>query len=122
MMLHAIPQRYAVCQLPSMEGIRWNEPYVFVSKTDDELSLVCQEESIPANALQVERGWRMLKIQGVLDFSMVGVIAHISAALAKSCVSVFVVSTFNTDYILIKEDAFARAIDCLRATGYTVET
>lgn len=92
----------------------------FFSKTAEELSLVCPETDLPATVLQCERGWRALKICGALDFTLVGILAKISSLLANAGISIFAVSTYNTDYILIKEAHLQKAAAALRTNGYQI--
>lgn len=93
---------------------------VFFARTEDEISLVCPADSAPAAELCVasEDGWRALRVSGTLDFSLTGIIAGISSVLADSGVPVFCVSTFDTDYVLVKEDRLAEALCVLDAAGY----
>lgn len=95
---------------------------VFFARTTDEISLVCPAHCAPASALCVARedGWRALRVSGTLDFSLTGIIAGISTALADSGVPVFCVSTFDTDYVLVKEDRLAEALSVLDAAGYII--
>lgn len=89
MQLQILPQTFAVCQIQDTSQINWQMPLFFFSKTAEELSLVCPETDLPAAVLQCERGWRALKICGVLDFALVGILAKISSLLANAGVSVF---------------------------------
>ena len=91
-----------------------------MGKTDGELSLVCPTEEVPENTLAREDGWRGFRIEGVLDFSLIGILAKISGILAEEKIGIFAVSTYNTDYIFTKEAAFSRAMDALKAAGYEV--
>lgn len=120
MTLKLLEQAFTVCKVTSLAGVDFTQPYVFVAKTDDELSLVCESRAVPQNTTEVEAGFRGLKICGVLDFSLIGIIAKISAILAEHRISVFVVSTFNTDYILVKEESLATAISELDKAGYVL--
>ena len=90
-----------------------------MTRTTDELSIVCAEAQIPATVL-CEGGWRLFKIDAVMDFSLVGIVAGISAALAGANVGIFVLSTYNTDYILVRQPDFAVAAAALQAAGYKV--
>ena len=113
MQLQILPQTFAVCQIQDTSQINWQMPLFFFSKTAEELSLVCPETDLPAAVLQCERGWRALKICGVLDFALVGI-------LANAGISIFAVSTYNTDYILIKESHLQKAAAALRTNGYQI--
>jgi hypothetical protein len=90
-----------------------------ITRTAEELSVVCSAAAIPAN-VQAERAWRGLRVAGRLDFSLTGALASLAAPLAAGNVSIFAVSTFDTDYILVRSHALAAALDCLRAAGHEV--
>jgi len=90
-----------------------------VTRTSEELSIVCVEAQIPESAL-CERGWRLFKIDAVLDFSLVGIVAGLSAVLAGANIGIFVLSTYNTDYVLVRQPDFSVAVAALRAAGYEV--
>lgn len=117
MELHVIEERFTVCKLADSSGIDLNAPWTFLSHTDEELSLVCPTGRVPANTTAREDGWRAFRVQGVLDFSLVGILAEISRVLAEGKISLFAVSTYNTDYILIKEQDFDRALALLEQSG-----
>lgn len=121
MTIQVLPGAFAVCSIPSVKSADLSAPYTFLSVTDDEVSLVCPSQGVPADALAVEPGWRALKIAGPLEFSMVGVIARIAGLLAAHTISLFVVSTYNTDYILVKAVHLEQAVMALHADGYTVQ-
>lgn len=118
MELIKLAEDFSVCKLASVAGADLGRPFTFLSVTDEEISLVCPAKAVPKDALVVEGGWRALKISGVLDFGMIGVIAGLSGLLARAAISVFVVSTYNTDYILLKADRFEAAVELLAAAGY----
>ena len=94
--------------------------FFFVGKTDDEISLVCATEDAPSNTVEREDGWKAFRIQGVLDFSLIGILSKISTILADNQIGIFAVSTYNTDYILVKEQNFERALAALAAAGYEI--
>ena len=94
-----------------------NRPFVFTGSTDEEKSLVCPTPLVPAETLERSDGWRAFRIEGVLDFSLVGILARISDILARNNIGIFAVSTFNTDYILTKENDFERALQLLSISG-----
>jgi uncharacterized protein len=91
-----------------------------VTRTAEELSVVCAAEIIPAS-VQAERGWRCFRVAGRLDFSQTGVLASIAGPLAAAKVSIFAVSTYDTDYVLVRDHAMTAAIECLSAAGHEVE-
>lgn len=120
MRLLRLDGEFSVSKLVSAEGLDLNRPYVFLSITDDEISYVCPSALVPAEAIVVESGWRALKIDGELDFGLVGVLAEISGLLAAEGISLFAISTYNTDYILLKKHDFERAGELLALKGHEV--
>ncbi|MCL2254782.1 MAG: ACT domain-containing protein [Lachnospiraceae bacterium] len=120
MILQKLTHDFSICKIDDISRINFTREFVFLSKTDDEISLVCEADYVPSNINAVEHGFKALKITGMLDFGMVGVIAKIADILARKAISVFVVSTFNTDYILLKEENFERGIASLVSEGYTI--
>ncbi len=90
-----------------------------ITRTDDELSIVCPESAVPVG-VRAERGWRALRVAGVLDFSLVGVLASLAVPLAGAGINLFAVSTFDTDYLLVREPDLARAVAALRGAGHEV--
>ena len=120
MELKRLPYDFTVCKLRDTEALDLNADFVFVGKTDEELSLVCATESVPENTTDREDGWKAFRIQGVLDFSLIGILSKISSVLAENSIGIFAVSTYNTDYILVKQENFERALSVLAAAGYQV--
>ena len=120
MNLKVLPQAFTVCQISDVTTVDFSRDFVFFSRTDEELSLVCETDFVPANTLAREDGWRGFRVSGVLDFSLVGVLAELSGILCKAGVSIFAVSTYNTDYLFTKADAFERAIAALIKEGYAI--
>ncbi|MDR2888501.1 MAG: ACT domain-containing protein [Lachnospiraceae bacterium] len=111
---------FTVAKVADLSGVDFNREYVFLSKTDDELSLVCESSRLPSQCEAAERGWRGLKIEGMLDFGLVGIIAGISGCLAAAGIGLFVVSTYNTDYIFLKSEHLEEAVKVLKEKGYCV--
>ena len=118
--LKKIPYEMTVCKVENISEINLNADMFFIGKTDEELSLVCRTEDTPAGAMDRNEGWRGFRIEGVLDFSLIGILSKLSAILAENKIGIFAVSTFNTDYILVKAENFERAMDVLAAEGYEV--
>ncbi len=118
MTIRPLPHAFTICKLADPQTIPFDSEFCFVAKTDEELSLVCPTDRAPAGALAREDGFRAFRIEGVLDFSLVGILAAISGALADAGIGLFAVSTFNTDYVLVKEVDLARALAALQAVGY----
>ena len=116
------PDRFAVCRLAPTAPVPWPDPrpaIYSVTVTPDELSIVCAEGHEPTGAT-VERGWRVLRIEGPLAFELVGVLASITVPLAGADIGVFVLSTFDTDLVLVKDVDLDAAIDVLGGAGHRV--
>lgn len=119
MQLRILSGSYTVCKIADPASVNWSGEVTFLSSTPEELSLVCETRLVPANPLAREDGWRALRVEGVLDFSLIGILSRITAILADAGVSVFCVSTFNTDYVLVKEDRLTAAVSALQSAGHT---
>ena len=109
-----------VCKVLSESDLDLTNDFYFIGKTDEELSLVCRTEDTPQNTIEREDGWKGFRIQGVLDFSLIGILSKISGLLAENSIGIFAVSTFNTDYILVKQEYFDKAMRVLSASGYQI--
>jgi len=109
-----------VCKVSNIADIDTSSDFYFIAKTDEELSLVCRTEDVPESTLEREDGWKGFRIQGVLDFSLIGILSKLSGILADEGIGIFAVSTYNTDYILVKEENFDRALSVLSQAGYEV--
>lgn len=120
MELKIIPGAFTVCKISDPSQADLTDAYCFLCKTDAELSLVCRTQRAPAETLEREDGWRAFRIQGKLDFSLVGVLARITVILAQRQIGIFAVSTFDTDYILTKAADFHPALKALREEGYRI--
>ncbi len=120
MELKKIDHDLTVCKVTELSKINLNADFFFIGKTDEELSLVCKTEDMPQNTVERDDGWRGFRIQGVLDFSLIGILSKLSGILAEHKIGIFAVSTYNTDYILVKEENYARALTVLASEGYTV--
>lgn len=119
MELKKIPYDLTVCKVASLEGIRQEDDFYFIGRTDEELSLVCKTECTPLNTTDRDDGWKGFRIQGVLDFSLIGILSKLSSILAENKIGIFAVSTYNTDYVLVKEKDFERTMTILEREGYT---
>ena len=118
--LKRIESQMTVCKLKSTADIDLNQDFYFIGKTDEEISLVCKTEDTPTETLERDDGWRAFRIQGTLDFSLIGILSKISSILAENKIGIFAVSTYNTDYILVKEDNFDAALMALEKNGYNI--
>ena len=116
------PQTLNVCRLDPSEPIPgWALPADFLSitRTADELSIVCPADCVPQGVRSVGP-WRALKVEGPLDFALTGILAGLTAALAQAGISVFAIATFDTDYLLVREESLDAAVQALRQAGYRV--
>lgn len=120
MELQKIEMDFTVCKIQNINYIDFSREFIFLSKTDEELSLVCESDSVPSDVIASETGWKALKISGILDFSMIGVISKIAGILAKADIGIFVVSTYNTDYIFLKAINFDKGVKALINNGYLI--
>ena len=120
MRIKKLPYELTVCKLASAAGMDLSADFFFLSQTGEELSLVCKTSDTPENTVAREDGWRGFRIEGQLDFSLIGILSKISAVLAEARIGIFAVSTFNTDYILVKENNFAHAMEALEKAGYEI--
>ncbi len=120
MNLKVIDTEFSVCKVEDYKQIDLNEEFVFTGHTDEEWSLVCPTTLVPDNTTERNDGWKAFRIEGVLDFSLIGILSRISGVLADNAIGIFAVSTFNTDYILTKKGDFSKAIEVLEHAGYTI--
>lgn len=120
MELKQLPYGLTICKVSSIKDIRIDSDFFFISRTDEEISLVCRTEDTPANATVRDDGWRGFRIQGTLDFSQIGILSKLSGILAQNEIGLFAVSTYNTDYILVKEENFEKAMKALADAEYAI--
>jgi hypothetical protein len=121
MELKIINQEFSICKVEDLSQIDYSDEFCFIGKTDEELSLVCSTELVPQNAIECDNGWKAFRIQGVLDFSLIGILSKISTLLADNKIGIFAVSTYNTDYILTNKENFEKAISVLECNGYIIK-
>lgn len=121
MKLQILPQTFAVCKAPALPDALSLSPPLFLALTDEEVSILCPSDRVPEEAKDVEYGYRCFRIAGVLDFSLVGVLHALLTVLAEAKIPVLAVSSYNTDYLFIKEESFARALKLLQDAGHTLE-
>lgn len=119
MNLKKIPYELSVCKLNSVTDFNFDLDFYFFAKTDYEISLVCKTEDVPFDVITRDDGWRGFYIDEILDFSLIGILSKISAVLAKNNMGIFAVSTYNTDYILVKSENFDKAVSVFKSNGYT---
>lgn len=124
LLLSVLPDRLAICRLPAdspipappAEGGLWS-----ITRSCDELSLVLPESEAPAEG-RVEPGWRAIQVAGPLDFSLTGILAALASPLAEAGISLFAISTYDTDYVLVREVDLERTQVVLRAAGHRMDT
>ena len=119
--LEPLEAPFSVCKVTDYNGINLDHPFVFIGCTDVEKSLVCPTKLVPPNTIAREDGWRAFRICGELNFSLIGILAGITKILADRKIGVFAISTYNTDYVLTKEEAFGKAIMALKDAGYSIK-
>ena len=120
MKLKKINKNFSICKIKDISNIDFSDEFYFIGKTDEELSLVCLTEKVPKETLEREDNWKCFKIEGVLDFSLIGILSKISTLLAENKIGIFVVSTFNTDYVLVKNENYEKALNILGKNNYTI--
>jgi hypothetical protein len=120
--LSVLEERLAVCRLePRTQMPVWvtGAPFFSVTRTSDELSVVCPEEHIPAG-IACERGWRAFKLEGPFESGLVGVLASVAVPLAESEISILAIATYDTDYVLVEESQLDLATSALRKRGHEI--
>lgn len=120
MTLELLPMEFTVCKLFPETKADLSAPFTFFARTDQELSLVCPSACAPADPLAQETGWRCFRVRGPLVFSLVGVLSCLSACLAEAGISIFAISTFDTDYLLVRKQSLSSARDALTRAGHEV--
>ena len=122
--LELLKENYSVCRLnPNAPIPAWCQKGNFysVTQTKDELSIVCETQYVSENIEVVESDWRIFKILGPLDFSLIGILSKISLLMAECKISIFALSTYDTDYIMVKEDKVEEAVKALKRAGYGIQ-
>ena len=120
MELRKLDQDFSVCKVEDYSLVDLGAEYSFIGKTDEENSLVCSTSDVPPNVIERDDGWKGFRIQGVLDFSLIGILAGVAEILAENGISIFAISTYNTDYVLMKKESYQKALDILGRTGYEI--
>ena len=120
MQIKKLDYNFSICKVKDYSEINFDNEYCFLSKTDEEYSLVCITENVPNNVMERDDNWKAFRIQGVLDFSLIGILSQISTLLAENQIGIFAISTYNTDYILTKKDNYDKALKVLSDAGYKI--
>ena len=118
--LELLPDVYSICRLdPQADIPSWvlEGDFLSITRTKNELSLVCSQERVP-HVVECEKGWRCIMVRGPLDFSLVGILASLTSSLAEVGISIFAISTFETDYLLVKVENLRRALLKLEEAGH----
>lgn len=118
MKLKRLEYDLTVCKVSDITDIDLGNEFFFIGKTDEEISLVCKTDDTPVATTERDDGWKGFRIEGVLDFSLIGILSKISGILADNKIGIFAVSTYNTDYILVKKENFDKALAVLSEAGY----
>lgn len=107
--IKAIDGGFSVCKVKDYSKVNLDTEFCFTGRTNEEKSLVCLTKDVPENTIEREDGWKAFRIEGILDFSLIGILSKISALLAENEIGIFAISTYNTDYIFVKEENYTRA-------------
>lgn len=118
--IESLEGTFAICKVKDYSLINLEAPFCFACKTDQERSLVCAESDAPSNATHIDGSWRAFRMRGQLDFALTGILAGIADVLTDASIGIFAVSTYDTDYILVKADQFKRAAEALERAGYKI--
>ena len=111
---------FSICKLADYSQVDLDAEYCFIGKTEEEKSCVCITQKVPSNVILQDDGWKAFRIQGVLDFSLVGILSKISGILAENRIGNFAISTYNTDYVLTRNADYEKALQVLSEAGYTI--
>lgn len=120
MEIKIIEDDFSICKVKDFSQMDLDEEFCFLGKTDEEKSVVCITRNVPDNVLEREDGWKAFRIQGILDFSLIGILSKISTLLGENGIGIFAISTYNTDYILTKKENFHKALEVLSIGGIKV--
>ena len=121
MRLEVVEGEFSVSKVSGMHEVNLAAPWLFIGRTDAEISVVCLSAHAPVHCLAREDGWRAFRVAGQMDFGLTGVLAGLATMLAQASVSIFALSTFDTDYILVKKENLSKALEALASAGHEVE-
>lgn len=120
MKIEVLKDDFSVCKVADYTGVNLEDKFCFTGRTDEEKSLVCPTTNVPQNTVEREDGWKAFRIQGTMEFSLIGILSRISTLLAENEIGIFAISTYNTDYILTKTENFQKALTVLEHKGYQI--
>jgi hypothetical protein len=119
--IEVLEKEFSVIKLNDASEIDLSKPFTFAAITDEEISLVCETQYAPSCAVACEHGWKGFRVSGELDFSLIGIIYDIARILKQEEISLFVLSTYVTDYILVKSRYLEKALRALEQSGYAIK-
>ncbi len=111
---------FSICKVNSINTDILKSEFCFTGKTDEELSLVCPTADVPSDAICRDDGWKAFRIEGILDFSLTGILSPIADLMAENEIGIFALSTYNTDYVLVKSESYKKALLILADKGYEI--
>jgi len=120
MKLKKIDNILAIYKIKDIKSLDLDQDFLFIAKTDEEISVVCDKDYKIDNFTEESKYWRALRVDECLDFNLIGIIKNISTVLANNNIPIFAISTFNTDYILVKEENFNKTINVLLKNNYEI--
>lgn len=120
MRIQFLQEDFTICKVSDYSKVRLDAGYCWIGRTAEENSLVCQTSDVPSNTTERSDGWRVFYIEGTLDFSLVGILAGIANVLATRGISIVALSTYDTDYVLIRKEQASGAIQALQDAGYEI--
>ena len=118
--IEILPYDFSICKVNDLSQIDLNREFVFLSHTDNEISVICPCENVPNEVICQDKIWKCFRICGILDFSLIGILYSVSKILAESKIGIFAVSTYNTDYIFVKAENMQRAVNALAECGINI--
>jgi hypothetical protein len=121
LVIERLKGEFSVCKLRDYSKVDLSVPFTFTGSTDEEYSLVCPSDDVPDSTIAREDGWKGFRVKGQLDFSLTGILSRITAALKKKKISLFAVSTYNTDYVFVRKDRYEEALNMLKGFSFRIQ-
>lgn len=124
LVLDVLPERFGICRFDPNASVPdwvWTSPFYSITRTQEEVSVVCHMDVIPQGTM-FEKGWRCLRVQGPIAFSETGILSSLAQPLAIAHISIFALSTYDTDYVLVKEKTLSKTIEILTKEGFSTRT
>ncbi len=121
MKIKVLKRQFCICKVRDLSLVDLSDKYCFIGKTDEEISVICSEKHAPKETCARSDGWRAFRIEGEMDLSLVGILSAISGILADSQIPLMAVGTYNTDYLLVKEEHLEQALVLLEDHDYKIE-